>query len=230
MNYFSFRYTLDETEVEHKLNFFNRVQTQFLDILRPAYFTIGYEELDKFGEPTAPHIHIAFTTSEALGTVRTRFKRDCEAKGEERSGNALYSLKNLTKDISDLMLFFRYPLKQNGRQFDNLMLSIPYEGFNIAEQRNLAYDQWCRNIEYHKKAREKTESKASTYDLMVEELDKVEFHRIDDVMTKIVEYYAQKKLSMNIGTMSGYALTYGHSKKLISTEIIVAKMLKHANL
>lgn len=235
-NYYTFRYTLSSEEDElyqsgPQKGRLIKFRALIVEVLNPDKFTCGYETMNKYGEPTAPHIHVNFTTDTNLATIRKRFQRYMKDCGEERKGNALYSLANLTKDLQDEDAFFRYPLKQNGKLYDeDMRLKLP-EGFDLEEQRKLAYHQWQNNIEYHKKSRDRRDEKESTFDKMVAEFDtRDDLTTFDIVLTSVVEYYQKKKLSMNLQTMTGYAVSYAHQKGIIPTHVLVLKMRKIADL
>lgn len=217
LHYYAFRYTLDpEINVAH---YFNATEHIFLDKMNAEYFTIGYETMNKYGELTNPHIHIHFATYDNMASIRARFVRYWKKNDESRSGNALYSLsayKGKT-EIQDYNRFFAYPLKQNGKQFDKIMTKLPPD-FDLDKMRELAYAEWCRNIDHNKKQRERAESKESTYDKIESELDDKEVSSIEDIQDVIIEFYKVNKLSANFKTMMGYVNTYRLRKGYMSKE------------
>lgn len=212
---YTLRYTLDP-EINEK-HYIDCIGSILLDKLNANEFTIGLEHLDKYGEPTAPHIHIHFDSDDTMGAIRNRLVRYWKNNDETRSGNALYSLKNIDKECKDFNRFYSYPLKQNGKQFDSIMTKLP-DDFDLDKMREFAYQEWCRNIEHHKKMRERAETKQTTYDKLEIDLDEKNLTDTTQIKIAVIEFYKKNKLSANFKTMNGYVNTYRLIKGLMSIE------------
>lgn len=226
LHYYSFRYTLDpEVPLQHYITCVNEC---FLDKMSAEHFTIGYETMNKYGELTNPHIHIHFSTYDSLATIRARFVRYWKKNDETRSGNGLYSLSSYkgNTEIQDYNRFFSYPLKQNGKHFDHIMTKLPPD-FDLDKMRELAYAEWCRNIDHHKKKRERDEAKETTYDKIETYLEENDLKTILEIQKGVIEYYKTNKLSANFKTMMGYVNTYRLIKGYMSMEEAVALMNKN---
>lgn len=216
-NSFSLRLTLDpEVPIKH-------YETTFMSIYKPIvgykYGTVGLETLDKCGDNVPAHIHLHFISDESEANIRKRLQRHFKEVGEERKGNALYSLKSYKKKLSDITRFFGYALKQNGKQFDSEMV-MP-GGYDIDLERERAYEEWSRNLAYHVKNKKRMLDKQSTYDKLEIYLEAklVELNMgndVDLIRDLVIEFYKENRLSANFKTMEGYVNTYRLIHNLMS--------------
>lgn len=133
MNYYKFRYTFD-TEV-NETHYISCFDTIFIQRLKADKWTCGIEEMNSMGEKVSKHIHIHFTSTDKKGNIRARLTRYWKEQAKQEGieydgGNKLYSLKE-EKNVDDYDRFFRYPLKQNGRELDKKQ--NPPDDFNLEE-------------------------------------------------------------------------------------------------
>lgn len=224
MNLFKFRFTLP-SDMTVDLNQFGTIYACIAQTINPAtdprvtYFTAGYEEQDKCGEPTNPHIHLHFESVKQIGTLRKSFQRLFGKELKEftvgRKGNNLYSL-TLEDDVKDRDRFFRYPLKQNSKHKFHAYLqkqTLPFAppDFDRELQQIVANDEWNRDIDFNLEKRRKLENTTKRKDELFDYLE-LRFENSHspsrrELLLAIIEYYAQEKLSANRATIMGYFQT-----------------------
>lgn len=205
---YKFRYTLAEEQVQRYKHAHQSVISEVVELLTSdierefTIVTIGYEELNKLGQPTHPHVHIHFRSELTLGTLRKRFQRKYQL--DSRKGNPLYCLSQ-EEDVQDEQRFFRYPWKQGGRI--KRLEKIPKE-WDTKVMLACAAEEQHKQWDLNKKAEEKR-NQPSTKDKLFEYLDNIREELKDEksIFLKVCEYYNQEEKSANMATIKGYIQT-----------------------
>lgn len=203
-------------------------------------WTIGYEELDKYGQDHKPHFHIHFASLDTEASIRKRLQvlfktEDFNEWTLGLKGNRLYSLANADTDggVKDLDRFYRYPLKQVLEQRDTMIIpkgwQRPPQGFDYDLQIQIAHEEWTRDIGFHLKKKEQQE-KPSTKDMLFAYLDTIYKDKAGyskrDILISICQYYNSEEKSANRATMMGYFQTALWRYKIESIEQTVDEWLK----
>lgn len=213
--YVKFRYTLDKNE--------NKQTAMFNTLFEKAsIITIGYEEKDKLGKPTHPHLHYHMLIDDKIANIRGRLKTLFKANGEERSGNELYSLAE-EKDVLDVNRFFRYVWKQGGRckyheKIDKL------KDFDVAVEIKCAVEEYARSCQFNNDKVDRS-TRANTYDKIVALLLDKPPVSIKEVVDRIRDFYIKEGLACNASTIAGYATTYSLAHGLLDPEAFSLKVL-----
>lgn len=198
------------------------------------HLTAGWETMDKYGEPTHPHIHIHFATNMAIGSFRQTFTRsDLYIDGKQAgvTGNRLYSIKE-EKDVRDTDRFFRYVYKQGGDWFCNSHhKNLPYSwrvgGYTSEEeQKKLAVEEYQNMVEVNRKLRDRKNAPNSC-DRLLDYLSKLEPVPTGEtaILSAMVQYYVQRGQPANLNTLTGYMNVY-----LIRTGQLTAEGLVNRHL
>ena len=188
------------------------VQQDFL----PIFMTVGFEELNEFGEPAKPHIHIHFQSDKTVGAIRKAIQRHTYYKDSNIKGNLLYSLAE-EKDVKDIHRFYRYAWKQGGRK--KYLEILPPDMIDIQnEQEACAKEEYAQLVERNLAYREKSKN-PTNFDKLMEYLEEVYKPEWDDVeiLLTMIEYYAEKGTSLNKNTLLGYLNTFKIRHKIISS-------------
>lgn len=222
--YAKFRYTFpDDADIDELREEVGTYIAIFSQMFEPQLLTAGFETLDKCGEATHPHIHMHFTTSLTLGTMRKRFQRYAKDAGETRKGNHFYSLR-AEEDVIDTHRFFRYPFKQGARGTCLGRIEMHNESFSEEFDEKieipLAIEEYERMVETNRKKIAKMLG-ASTYDKFVAWIkerttDGRSCRSIESVSMMISIFYADEGMAMNTATMAGYVRTYCVNEGIIS--------------
>lgn len=225
-NLIKLRYTLypesGQSTFEKQIDYLNTLGIkEYLHILEPQNIVIGFEKLNNLGEFTHPHIHFHFSTDKNIGAIRKGLTRYWKDSGETRIRAALYSLKQ-EDDVKDLTAFYRYPLKQLNKEFHNFN-KYPVD-FDLKLQTVLANEQYNQVVEIARAKALSDSNKQSTFDKLLIYLDELKPNSKETVLSLTLKYYKREKLSMNISTMAGYALTYCSINDLVSDELILEKL------
>lgn len=220
-SYIKLRYTLppkDESRPQHKpFEYFLQFIDEYVKILEPICISWGYEEKDKCGNPTHPHIHAHFTTDKKVETIRKALARKWKDEGETRTRSALYSLKQ-EEDVKDESYFFRYTLKQGDERM--LTHSVFPLGFDYKTQRLLAMEQYGQIVEVNRKKLETTLDKVTTYDKLAKYLDQFNHNCMKKIVDSSLEFYIDNNMAVNTKTIAGYALTYGLKNNLVQRSVV----------
>lgn len=177
--------------------------------------TLGVEKLNKYGEPTHKHLHIHFSIVDTIGAIRKRVQRFFKSDNEPRTGNSLYSCKD-EPDVKDRDRFFRYPFKQSGTEewpTENDLCkkhNIFPEAFDYKQQIAFAYEEWKRDVEFHRANKERDENKVSTKMELFEWLESIPAEQKKDertILTSILKFYTETDKSANKNTIMGYLNT-----------------------
>lgn len=226
-NFIKFRYTLDPTDQNYLDGFRSKYVQNFISdyekILSPVTCVWGYETKNKLGEATAAHIHCHFTTDKEIETIRKALTRKWKDEGETRTRASLYSLK-LEKDVKDTDFFFRYPLKQGDSLLEKY--NVYPDGFEFEKQKLIAMEMYKTSVEVNRNKLETQLDKTTTFDKLCDYLALQEISNKHDVLKYTLLFYKTNKMSMNIKTMSGYALTYCCINNYISDQLIIESMEK----
>lgn len=221
MTFVKFRYTFPTDSIIGSTRDIHCYISKYIEIIHPIHMVVGFESKDKFGQPTQSHIHIHFQTNADVGSIRTALRRFWEKEGETRQRAALYSLKEEV-DVVDIDRFWRYPLKQGDKTLEKFQ-KYP-DGFDASLQRALAVEQYNNLVEVNNKKRDTEIGKESTYSKLKKYLDQVPLSTSREVNARVLDYYEQEEMSMNLKTMTGYTLTYCVQKKLVQKSVLLARM------
>lgn len=213
--YVKFRYTLDKTENK---------QTSMFNLLfeKASIITMGYEEKDKLGKPTHPHIHFHMLINDKIANIRGRLKTMFKTNGEERSGNELYSLAE-EKDVLDVNRFFRYVWKQGGRLKGYERIK-ELKDFDVAVELKCAVEEYARSCQFNNDKVDRS-VRANTYDKIVALLLDKPPTTIKEVIDRIRDFYIKEGLACNASTIAGYATTYSLGHGLLDPEAFSLKVL-----
>lgn len=233
LHYIKFRWTLEEGIVEEdtniKLIMQRFKQSGVIDPDNTVFFICGFENKDKFGKPTHPHIHMHFTSGEEPKFIRDRFRKWIKTHTAQKQKRCeLYSLKEI--DCEDVNRFLRYPMKQlnplNVAVWDTFSDWINYpDDFDPIIEGQKANDEWVSAVEHNNKALEK-HLRPTTFDKIEDYLEALNLENPSEdlICEKIVEYYKENKLSANFSTMMGYCNTYRLTHGLMSVQEAVREM------
>jgi len=214
--YVKFRYTLAEDEKKEQVRYFN----SFFE--KATIMTIGYEELDKCGKPALPHIHYHMFIDDKIANIRGRLKTLMKTNGEERKGNALYSLTE-EKDVLDINRFFRYVYKEGGRITVGEKIKL-LKDFDPAVEVKCSVEERQRSIQFNNDKVERS-LRLNTYDKIKELFVAKPPVDLAEVISRITDFYIEEGLACNASTMSGYATTYGLSVGLIDKRVFNLKIM-----
>lgn len=213
--YVKFRYTLDKGE--------NKKTCMFNTLFEKAsVLTVGYEENDKLGKPTHPHLHFHMLINDKIANIRGRLKTMFKANGEKRTGNELYSLAE-EKDVMDINRFFRYVWKQGGRIKTHEKIDELNE-FNVDVEIKCAQEEYARSCKFNNDKVDRS-VRANTYDKIVALLLEKPPKTIKEVVDRIRDFYIAEGLACNVSTIAGYATTYSLSHGLLDPEAFSLKVL-----
>lgn len=212
-----FRYTL--AAGEDKVQSARAFRTTFA---KASIMTLGYEEKDKLGAPTHPHIHLHMLIDDKIANIRGRLKTLFKTDGEERKGNELYSLTEET-DVLDVNRFFRYPWKQGGR-LTCLERTVLLKDFDIEVEIKCAMEEYSRSCQFNNDKLERS-TRANTYDKIKSIFVEKPPTSLKEVVDRIRDFYIQEGLACNASTMAGYATTYSLSVGLLDKELFSQKLL-----
>lgn len=198
--------------------------------------TAGYEDRNKLGRDTHPHIHVHFNTKDEVKNIRERVKTWMKKRGDERTkeGNAgcenkAYSLGTPKENegLRSVERFARYPWKQRHRiQFLGEKVPEGWDADEIQFQIERASAEYALNAENRVKAEEKAKEKAanSTYAKIKSACDENHPKTFHDVIEVAIDVYVKYEIAMNMQTMAGYCLTYAVSKGMVSKHQICDKI------
>lgn len=181
-------------------------------------YTVGFEKLNKYGEPTRHHFHVCYELSDTVkkNTLMKTIKRVFTGLGlPQFKGNSMYALQVLPEP-NDWERWIRYPLKEK---------SIPSlckldEG-ELDRLTLLAKDEHKRAMESNVAQREKMREKNSFYDKLEEHLlkDKVQYKTHKEIFIAMCKYYAEQtspRKGLNPVTISSYANLFMVTHKLMT--------------
>lgn len=215
--YVKFRYTLEKDE-KH-ISAITSFKTLFSNA---KIMTIGFEEKDKLGSPTHPHIHFHMLIPDKIANIRGRLKTLFKLNEEKRKGNELYSLCE-EKDVKDVNRFFRYPWKQGGRQtlLENLHGLVD---FDVDVEMKCAMEEYSRSCQFNNDKVERS-TRPNTYDKIKELFIEKPPLSLIEVIDRIRDFYILEGLACNPATIAGYATTYSLSTGLLDKELFSKKIL-----
>lgn len=189
--------------------FDNNAECQFISTFMgyaaPVYMTLGFEKLNKLGEPTRPHYHIHIATKKSIGSIRKAFTRTELYQSATVKGNELYSLAEET-DVKDLSRFFRYPFKQGGRITFREMLP---PNFDLKIESACAKEEYAAMVKFNQAKRDKALAPTNC-DKVMEYLEGLAIKPVTDIdiLEQMILYYAERGSSANKQTLIGYMNTY----------------------
>jgi len=214
--YVKFRYTLGENENKNGSMFYTLFD-------KASIITVGYEEKDKLGKPTHPHLHYHMLIDDKIPNIRGRLKTWFKGNEETRSGNELYSLSE-EKDIIDVNRFFRYVWKQGGRVRGIEKLGA-LKDFDVAVEIKCAQEEYSRSCQFNNDKVDRS-CRANTYDKIVALLLDKPPTSIKQVVDRIRDFYIKEGLACNASTIAGYATTYSLGHGLLDSEEFSQKVMK----
>lgn len=214
ISYYKLRYTFSP---DASGNHFSEASSMLGIIGDVSHVSIGFENCDKVGKPTSPHIHFHFSSFSKYDTLKKRIQRYLKDTFQgKRKGNAVYSLK-LESVIEDEERFFRYPFKQSRyhpqpEDYTSFCLrrsKLP-KGFDLERQTELACEEYERDMGFNLKKLENA-LKPNTKDKLFKYLDELHaqtpFTSRQDILTHVINYYTQEEKSANRQTIMGFATT-----------------------
>lgn len=234
VTYVKFRYTLPKT---FQMSTMSEFVSELVKVFRTKSICVaGYEDKNKSGMETHPHIHIHFDTEDAVKNIRERFKTFLKKKEDfrlEETGNSgtqakVYAMGK-PKDEEGLLSesrFRRYVWKQGGRiRFNGEKVgNLDEEDIEIEIERARAeYDLNCEN---RKKALEKAEAKASnsTYAKIEKACENTKLRSFEDICSVALDVAVENEIAVNFSTLTGYCITYALKHKMINRRSCISKM------
>lgn len=185
------------------------------DVNTTSEFTCGYEELNKFGEPCAPHYHLNVyfdppDLKDPLRSAKEWLKREAIARDFRLKGNKVWSC-TLVDEPKDYLRWIRYPLKE--KPMVTLVKVIDSVGNDFTQLVHDAQTERKRSIEINIIKREKLADKSSFRDKLFEHLDDsllVDATPPDHkaIWITILKFYQSQKKSICFKTVSGYTISY----------------------
>ena len=213
--YVKFRYTLSEGQSKHS-SMFNTI------FEKATILTIGYEEKDKMGKPTHPHLHFHMLINDKIANIRPRLKRLFKLDQDEREGNSLYSLVE-EKDVLDINRFFRYGWKQGGRIRNNEKIDL-LKDFAVDVELKCAVEEYSRSCQFNNDKLDRS-TRANTYDKIKALFLEKPPTTIKECVRRVREFYIRDGLACNASTMAGYVTTYSLANGLMDPELFDSKVL-----
>lgn len=215
--YVKFRYTLSVGENKNSAMAFASGLFEKAKIL-----TVGYEEKDKLGKPTHPHLHFHMLIDDKIANIRGRWKTICKVNEDDRKGNELYSLAE-EKDVLDVNRFFRYVWKQGGR-FKHCEKIGELNDFEPDVEMKCAMEEYTRSCQFNNDKVDRS-TRANTYDKIVALFTEKPPISLIEVIDRIRDFYILEGLACNASTIAGYATTYSLSVGLLDKDAFSKKIL-----
>ena len=234
LHFVKFRYTFPPGSVPTQ----EFVEKYVIDTIERIFYkqnvqdiTAGYEEMDKIGRPTHPHVHIHFSTLENPAKIRDRFRKHIKNHTtDDRKRCELYSMKEANEeDIEDQTRFFRYPLKQDHAFNDALFkhCAIKTFAFDVATEKTVAHEEYRRIVEFSNRKTERA-IRPSTYEKLEEYLTELALSAPTEreICSHIVRFYKENEFDIDFPRMKKQCNSYRANHGLMSEEEIVDIILK----
>lgn len=182
-------------------------------------YTAGFERLNKYGEPIAPHIHFNFQAEymdllNPKRSVRSWFQKYAEQHEFKLVGVASWTVQ-VFEEPQDPGRWYRYPLKENPiPELCNYVCANDPSNNPCSISCILAKDERLRSIEANIIAREKARNKIQLKDKLFKFLDDSVDPSTPDknirkvVWTTIVLWYQNEGKPINLSTCDGYTNLY----------------------
>lgn len=185
----------------------------FNDLIRTynlVDYALGWEQLNKYGEPTKPHYHFNFLADGNKQAIQTHIRRWDMYRIK---GNTMYALTRYSEP-DDFNRWFRYVAKEK-------LLRKYCKGFTdleLDEMELLAKDERKRSISYNLEKRQSLLEKKTLYDKYSIEIEKTNLKTFKSVWLKFLELYVRDRKIINPSTIKGYTNLYLLQKKYITHE------------
>lgn len=212
MPYASIRFTLDPSSGRTADRVF-KLCHYLHDKYKSEFFqsSCGLEMLNKYGEPTLPHVHYNFYYEQhelidpkrSLVSVCRKYadKHEFALRGPQAWCLQLFPEP---EDIEHENRWFRYPLKEN---MINHLTSL-----QLRELQPFARDERTRSVEANciarDKARDKVQFKDKLFSYLKNKLIPKPPPNHNEIWVTICEYYKQEGKPINFTTISGYTVLY----------------------
>lgn len=209
-----FSVRLTPSAIDASLNHLVFIQV-FRDLINkyePRDYALGYETLNKYGEPTAPHYHFNFICDAKKKTIQTFIRR---MDNFVIKGNTMYSVSR-HPEPDDYDRWFRYVAKER-------LLREFCKGFTedeLDKMELLAKDERKRSIKYNIEKRQFALEKQTLYDRYSKLIKSNNFR---DIWIEFLQLYILDKKVINPNTIKGYSYLYMLQKKLITPEAFFEK-------
>lgn len=176
-------------------------------------YALGYEKLNKYGEPTLAHFHFNFLADAKKETIAAYIRRmdRFNIKGKE-----MYAL-SCHAEPDDYARWFRYVAKER-------LLRKFCKGFTekeLNEMEILAKDERARSVKYNIEKRELIREKSTLYDRYSKEIVnnlKKEEMNYKRVWLGFLKLYIRDKKVINPLCITGYTHLFQLSHKIITQE------------
>lgn len=230
MTYLQLRITLDPSGARRQVPVQSLIYRFIRDWLLPqdpsgASHTVGYETLNKFGEPCSPHFHLNAhfdppDLKDPLRSAKNWLRKKALLFDFSLKGNKVWSC-TLVEEPQDFDRWIRYPLKE--KPLPGLSRISPIALGDTADINQLAHDAQVerkRSIELNIIKREKAIDKQSFRGKLFAHLDTRtdpwEGHQ--HIWTSILEYYQHQGKAVCFKTISGYTTLYQLHKGLLTVD------------
>ncbi len=224
MPYLQLRITLDPSGNRTSKNVRSLLRSFLIKWLPQGinnFFTCGYEELNKFGEPCAPHFHLnisidpfAIDLKNPLRSAREFLRRGALKRDFSLKGNKVWSL-TMVEEPKDYERWLRYPFKEHPVPELSGQVALGAEPVltqkMIEEFAPIAQAERKRGIELNLIKREKLADKTSFRDKLFEHLDELFKDKSpdhQDIWISILEFYQSQGKAICFKTVTGYTIGY----------------------
>ncbi len=175
----------------------------------------GYEVLNKYGEPCAPHYHLNICLDtglqNALRSAREWFKRYAQNHDFILKGNKVWSC-TAVEEPSDYDRWLRYPLKEK-----EVVEFCKYDSPEWALLQQVhAVEERKRSIELNIIKREKLADKVTFKDKLFVYLEEKDPKSHQDIWISILNYYKEGGKAVCFKTVNGYTILYQLCKGYIT--------------
>lgn len=199
----------------------------FKDLIRQYNlidYALGFEKLNKYGEPTKPHFHFNFLCDAEKATIQTYIRR---FEMFVIKGKTMYALSR-HPEPDDFNRWFRYVAKEH-------LLRKYCKGFSekeLDEMVLLATDERKRSIAFNLEKRTFLLQKQTLFDRFSNKIDKLlqsnsaDISGNNNVMVDVYSYrniwihflklYIKEKNAINPQTIKGYTNLYLLTRQLIT--------------
>lgn len=178
-------------------------------------YALGWEKLNKYGEPTKPHYHFNFIADAKKETIQTFVRR---YDSYTIKGKTMYAVSR-HPEPDDFNRWFRYVAKEN-------LVRSMCKGFTtteLNEMEMLAKDERKRSVAFNINKRKIALEKNTLYDKYEKKLD-IYFNKSKQPQTyktvwlRFLYLYVEDRKSINPQTIKGYTNLYLLQNKCITHE------------
>lgn len=224
---FKLRFTFSDQDKEFKCHedkqFINRAKVIHTNLLQKLVdnqyiydnkITSGFEVLNKLGERTHAHIHMAFFSTHQKESIRRTIKRYLtDAYDQDTTGNKCLSFV-VEPDLRCEDKFFRYPLKQ----LLDMKMCRGFSPEKLLHYHAVAKESYAITCQVHQSKADKADTTDTLFSRLTEFLKKVENQNRTSLRIATSKFYCDESRPLNRQTMTGYVDTYMLQNGLLTHE------------